>query len=63
MIEPLLLTVPQFQRELGSVGRDTIYQLVHAGRIRCVRMNRKILIPRSELEAFIEREIAESRTA
>jgi excisionase family DNA binding protein len=55
--EPLLLSVPGFQRELGSLGRDTIYQLVREGRIRSVRVGRKILIPRSELEAFIEREL------
>jgi excisionase family DNA binding protein len=54
--EQLLLTVPAFQREIGSLGRDTIYQPVHEGRIRSVRVGRKILIPRSELTAFVERE-------
>jgi excisionase family DNA binding protein len=54
--EPFLLTVLAFQRELGSVGRDAIYLLVREGRIRSVRVGRKILIPRSELAAFVERE-------
>jgi excisionase family DNA binding protein len=56
MSEPFLLTVLAFQRELGSVGRDAIYQLIREGRIRSVRVGRKILIPRRELAAFVERE-------
>jgi excisionase family DNA binding protein len=57
MSEPLLLTVQAFQRELGSLGRDTIYQLIREGRIRSISIGRKILIPRSELEAWITREL------
>jgi excisionase family DNA binding protein len=58
MADPLLLGVRAFARELGPVGRDRVYELVKSGRIRSVRVGRKILIPRSELTAFIERESA-----
>lgn len=51
-----LLTPDEFRDALGSaIGRGSIYELLRAGRIRHVKLGRKILIPRSEVEAFIER--------
>ena len=55
---PLLVNVAAACREIGGIGRDTMYELVRTGRIRCVRVGKKILIPRSELVAFVERESA-----
>ncbi len=52
---PLLVGVREAAVAL-ALGRDSCYELVRTGRIRAVRVNRKILIPRSELAAFIERE-------
>ncbi len=52
---PLLLPVRDFARAEG-LGRDTTYRLIAEGRIRVVRVGRKILVPRSELEGFVARE-------
>ena len=55
----LLLTPDEFRRALGgAIGRSSIYELIHAGRIRHVRLGRKMLIPRQEVQEFIEREAA-----
>jgi excisionase family DNA binding protein len=40
----------------GVIGLNTIYDLVRSGRIKSVRVTRKILIPRQELLDFPERE-------
>lgn len=53
--EPLLVGVRTASAALG-LGRDATYQLVKTGRLRAVHVNRKIMIPRTELVAFIERE-------
>lgn len=56
MPESLLVGVRDAAHELG-VGRDTAYQLVREGRLRAVRVGRRrLLIPRTELAAFVERE-------
>jgi excisionase family DNA binding protein len=54
---PLLMGVPAAARELG-LGRDSAYALVHEGRLRAVHVGRRVLIPRTELAAFVEREAA-----
>jgi excisionase family DNA binding protein len=55
--EPLLLSVRDAARELG-IGRDAAYALVRSGRLRSVRVSgRHLLIPRTELVAFIAREV------
>ncbi len=57
MTEPLLLPARQAFEQLG-VGRDHGYELVRSGKLRAIHVGeRKILIPRSELQAFIEREL------
>lgn len=56
MSEPLLVSVREAARELG-VGRDTCYQLAREGRLRTVRVGRRVLVPRSELQSFVEREV------
>lgn len=57
---PLLVSVREAAAELG-LGRDSVYRCVAEGRLRSVRVNRKVLIPRTELVAFVERE--SSRTS
>ena len=57
MSEPLLLGVRAACREVGGIGRDSMYELVRTGAVRSVKIGRKILIPRSELEAWIAREL------
>jgi len=53
--EPLLLSVREAARLLG-LGRDSTYQLIREGRLRAVRIGRRLLIPRTELEDFVQRE-------
>ena len=57
MSESLLLPAREAFQKLG-IGRDAGYALVREGRLRAVRISgRRILIPRSELEEFVEREL------
>jgi excisionase family DNA binding protein len=50
-----LLSVADWARAEG-IGRDAAYKLVAEGRVRHVRIGSRIRIPRSEIEAFAERE-------
>jgi excisionase family DNA binding protein len=52
----LLRSVREAARELG-IGRDSAYQLVRTGRLRSITVGRRRLIPSSELQAFIAREM------
>jgi len=52
---PLLIGVREAAAELG-IGRDRAYQLVAEGRLRSLRLGRRVLVPRAELERFVERE-------
>lgn len=49
---PLALTVDEAAKAL-RVGRNTVYNLVRAGRIRSVRIGRKIRIPREALYEYL----------
>jgi excisionase family DNA binding protein len=55
MTEPLLVPAQEGFRRIG-IARDFGYQAVREGRLRVIRVGRRILIPVRELEAFIERE-------
>ena len=53
------LSIPEFYRQLGgTVGTNSLYGLVRSGRIKSIKVGRKILIPRSELIDFPAREAA-----
>jgi len=56
MTEPLLVGVRQAAAIAGT-GRDAMYELVRSGAVRSIQMGRRHLIPRTELEAWIEREM------
>lgn len=60
MTEPLLVGVRQAAKALG-VGRDSAYQLVREGRLRAVRVGRRLLVPVAELDEFIRREVGSER--
>jgi excisionase family DNA binding protein len=49
---PLMLTIKQASERL-SVSRSKLYEFIHSGQIKCVRIGRSIRIPRQELEIFI----------
>ena len=48
-----LLDITELQSALG-VGRNTAYRLVRSGRIRHLRVGRKIKIPRWALVDYVE---------
>lgn len=57
-----LLTPDEFWAGLQKViGRGSLYSLIQAGRIKHIRVGRKILIPRSELTEFPLREANAAR--
>ena len=52
-----LLSPDEFRDELkNTIGRNSIYELLQTGRIKHLKLGRKILIPASEIEAFPLRE-------
>ena len=56
---PALLPLQQWAR-LAGIGRDAAYRLTREGRLRHMKVGRRILVPRSELVAFPEREAVEA---
>jgi excisionase family DNA binding protein len=46
----------EFSQETGY-GLNRTREMLHAGRIKHVRSGRRVLIPRSEVAAFLEREL------
>lgn len=51
---PLTLRVEDLMPILG-IGRNTAYGLVRSGKIRSIRIGRKIRIPKPEVLAFLDR--------
>ena len=49
---PLVLSVPDLAKVLG-IGRNSAYNLVNTGRIRCIRIGKNIRIPQSALLEFL----------
>lgn len=54
--ESATLNPLEFSQETGY-GLGRIRELLHAGRIKHVKAGRRILIPRGEIQAFLEREL------
>ena len=50
---PLMLTVGDAGKLL-HIGRNRMYEMVHAGRIQYIRNGKRILIPRNAVIAFLE---------
>lgn len=50
---PDVLTVQEAGKVL-RLGRTTMYRLVASGEIKCVKIGRKVLIPRIFLQNFLE---------
>ena len=49
--ERLTLGVPEAAQVLG-VGRTSLYRAIQLGRVRVLRVGRKLRVPRTELEAL-----------
>ena len=61
MTERLLVSVREAAQILG-LARDRTYELVRSGELRSLSVGRKRLVPRMELEAWIERSLAAEET-
>lgn len=51
-IIPFAYRIPQACTAMG-IGRTKIYQLIDAGSLKPIRVGRRVLILRSEVEAFL----------
>jgi len=49
---PLTLRVEDLMPILG-IGRNTAYELIRSGKIKSIRIGRKIRIPKAEVLAFL----------
>jgi excisionase family DNA binding protein len=53
--EKLAYTVPEVAERI-SLGTTTIRQLIHGGKLGCVRVGRALVIPKTCVEEFLARE-------
>jgi excisionase family DNA binding protein len=58
-IEPVALPVPGAARALG-IGTTKTRELIRSGELRSIRIDRRILVPRSEIDAYIARKLGEA---
>jgi excisionase family DNA binding protein len=57
---PEVLTIEQVAEYLG-VGRSTMYDAARRGDVKCVRLGRRLLVPKARLEDFLTGEIGEEK--
>ena len=50
---PLVMSVPELATIL-HIGKNSAYQLVSSGQIRCIRIGKNIRIPRSALLEYLD---------
>ena len=48
-----LLTIPQVQERLG-LGRSTIYNLINAGELKAIKINKSVRIADTDVDKFIQ---------
>lgn len=53
---PRLTRKPEEAAPMLGVGRNGVYELIRAGRLRSIKVGRKILIPLSAIEEFLSGE-------
>lgn len=56
--KPLLTMRELYDEYGGAFGINSLYTAAAAGKLKTVKVGRKILVPRSEIDAFIQREAA-----
>jgi len=56
-IPKLAYTIEEASEAL-NMGKSMTFSLINEGRLRVVRLGRKILVPVTECQAFLEREIS-----
>ena len=52
--EPILLTIPEAAHRLG-IGRTLTYELIAAGELEVVHINRAARVPLDAVHGFVER--------
>jgi excisionase family DNA binding protein len=57
-MDEALLVSPRAAARILGIGRDYLYGLLRSGELRSLRVGRKRLIPRFELEDFVRRQLA-----
>ena len=62
MTETKLIYSPDELIALGFGGRTTVYNLLKSGKLRSVRVGRKICVPTAAVEAFLAGESAPTKT-
>ena len=55
--EPLVLTVAEAASVL-CISTDLVYELVHRGRLPCLQLGRRKVIPRKAVELIVEHTLA-----
>ena len=60
-IPKLAYTVEEAAAAL-NLGRSLTFTLINEGRLHAVRLGRKIIIPVTELQAFLDREMGSSES-
>lgn len=55
-VQPILLSVEQASKAL-SVGRTEVFRLLREQRLRSIKRGRRRLIPRAELDRYVEEEM------
>lgn len=54
---PRVLTIKQFHAAIdGAIGLNSLYELARCGRLKTVRIGRKLLVLASEVDNFFLRE-------
>jgi len=61
MDEPALLLSPTAAAHLLGCGRTHLYGLLSRGELRSIRVGRLRRIPRSEIEAYVDRQLSAQR--
>ena len=56
---PLLISISQAGQLLG-IGRGLAYQLAQEGKLPTIRLGRRVLVSRQQLEAWIEQEVSDN---
>jgi excisionase family DNA binding protein len=56
----LAYSVPEAAHMIG-IGRTKLREVVASGKIAALRIDRRLLVPHSSIEAYIDRKLAEAR--
>ncbi len=56
-LAPALLSFSEAQRYLGNISRSTLKLLKARGDVQAINVNRRVLFPRTSLDAYISRQM------